>query len=214
MGLSAGITGDILFPDFEGFASQRAENKAYEPEIGLDEDTVVEEDSAVHRDSPPESLVESYLERGLQASREGSIEDAIRYYNYGISLKPRPTLLSRFYSELAIVHYNTKDFELAITDYNEAIRLDPTNAYNYYWRGRARYELGQYLKSIVDFGGAMNLNATDPDFYYWRGRANKRVNNFEMADIDFRMALTYAQEREDSSLVDKILRELSFSQKN
>lgn len=312
---SAGITGDILFPDFGGFASQRAENKPYEYDtdvsLGEDrEDTEDKEDIAVDVGSLREAQAKLSLERGLQASREGNTEEAIRCYGQGISLEPGAPLLSRFYSERAIVYYNTKKFELAITDYGEAIRLDRTNAYNYYWRGRARYELkqypdaivdfdvamnlnpndsyfyywrgcasfyqkdyliarlyfdtaikrnpddprfyywrgcasvnlGQYLEAIVDFnaaikrnpsdsyfyywrglaeynlgqyseanvdfGRAMNLNPTDPNFYYWRGRTNKRMNNFEMAKVDFRMGLTYASDKEDKSLVDKILREL------
>ena len=318
---SAGITGDILFPDFEGFASQRAENKPYEYDtdisLGEDiEDTGNKKDMVGEVDTQIESLAKSYLERGLQSSREGNTEEAIRCYDTGIFLEPSDSLLSYFYNERAAAHHNTKNFESAIRDYNEAIRLDPTNAYNYYWRGRARYELkqypeaivdfdaairqnsndpyfyywrgivsyyqkdyriaryyfnwairqnsndprfhywrgctdfnlgqyieaivdfdaairqnstdpnfyywrghakynlGQYPEAIVDFGTAINLNSTDPNFYYWRGRANKRLNNFKMADIDFRMALTYARNKVDSSLVNKILREASSGQKN
>ena len=85
---------------------------------------------------------------------------------------------------------------------------NPNDSYFYYWRGLAEYSLGQYSGAKIDFGRAMNLNPTDPNFYYWRGRTNKRMNNFEMADIDFRMGLTYASDKGDKSLVDKILREL------
>ena len=312
---SAGITGDILFPDFEGFASQRAENKPYEYDIDISpsedrEDIEDKEDATADVDILSDSVAQSYLERGLQASREGNTEEAIRCYDAGIFLEPSDSLLSYFYNERAAAHHNTKNFESAIRDYNEAIRLDPTNAYNYYWRGRARYELeqypdaivdfdvainlnsndpyfyywrgivsyyqqdylrakscfdwaiklnsndprfhywrgcanfnlgqyieaikcfdaaikqnsndsyfyywrglarynlGQYSEAIVDFGRAMNLNSTDPYFYYWRGRANKRLNNFERARTDFQLALAYAQDKKDSGLVNKILREL------
>ena len=312
---SAGITGDILFPDFEGFASQRAENKPYEydTDVSLGEDrkdTEDKKDMTVDVSSLRESRAKLYLERGLQESREGNTEEAIRCYNHGISLKPSAPLLSRFYRERATVYYNAKNFIRAVSDYSEAIPLDPVNSDNYHWRGRAKYELkqyteaindfdtaiklnpndsffhywrgtasynqedyptakfyfleaiklnpnnarfhywqgrtslnlreylvainhldiaiklnpndsyfyywrgltkynlGQYLEANIDFGTAITLNSTHPYSYYWRGRTKKRLNNFEAAMSDFRLALIYAEDAGNSSLVSAINREL------
>ena len=108
---TVGITEGILFPDFDGFANQRAQNKAY-----------VEPDP------------QYYLQRGLDASREGKTDEAIDYYSKGILLQPNNLLLALFYFGRAST-YGTKDrHNLAIKDYSKAIKANPDFSIAYYAR--------------------------------------------------------------------------------
>src|SRR5882724_10035228 len=53
------------------------------------------------------------------------------------------------------------DHDLAIADYNEAIRLDPKNAAAYNNRGFAYGQKGDYDKALADFSEAIRLK---PDY--------------------------------------------------
>ncbi len=154
----AGITEGILFPDFDGFASQRAQNKTY-----------IEPDP------------QYYLQRGLDAYREGKIDEAIDYYSKGILLKPGDQLLSHLYLARAFVYDTMSKYDLAIKDYDEVIRLDPNNVGVYNNRGAAKAELGQYEEAIDDYNELIRLI---PDFgiaYNNRGVAKAELGQYEEA---------------------------------
>ena len=62
-----------------------------------------------------------------------------------------------------------KEYDKAIADYGEAIRLDPKDAFAYNSRGLAWYSKKEYDKAIADYDEAIRLK---PDFavaYYNRG---------------------------------------------
>ena len=189
----AGITGDILFPDFEGFADQRAENKPYEVEqdvLEIHQTPEAETDQAIASDDES-VLALSYLNRGRQAFQDGEIDEAISYFSYGIALQPVGDVLKDLYQERAAVYYNTLDFNSAIGDYNEVISLNQDDVEAaYYWRGRARYELGQYEHAMLDFDRAIALNANNADFHYWQGMARFFVSQYVQAIDSFAVAIS------------------------
>ena len=53
--------------------------------------------------------------------------------------------------------YNQGDYQAAISDYDEAIRLDPNDAIAYYNRGLAKSELGDLEAAISDYDEAIRL---------------------------------------------------------
>ncbi len=197
---SAGITEGSLFPDFDGFASQRAQNKAY-----------VEPDA------------EYYLMRGLSAFTESKMDEAIDYYSKGISLNPNKVVLSMlhvwraFVNEkkenynLAIKDYNKvieltpdypdiyfdrgiaktqlKQYEDALTDYDEAIRLKPDDAISYFNRGFAKDQLGRYEEAIADYDKGIRLKSDDAISYFNRGFAKDQLGRYEEAIIDYDNAI-------------------------
>ena len=52
-------------------------------------------------------------------------------------------------------------YEQAIQDFDEAIRLNPQDAHAYYSRGRAYVRLGQYEQGIQDYNDSIPLNPQD-----------------------------------------------------
>ena len=56
---------------------------------------------------------------------------------------------------------NLEQYEAAIEDYDEAIRLEPDYATTYHNRGLAKDALGQYEAAIADYDEAIRLN---PDY--------------------------------------------------
>ena len=59
------------------------------------------------------------------------------------------------------------EFELAMDDYNRAIKSNPGSAYAYFGRAELYLSSGQHDKALADFGMAINL---DPDHKYYRER--------------------------------------------
>jgi tetratricopeptide (TPR) repeat protein len=77
------------------------------------------------------------------------------------------------------------EYDKAIKDYDEGIRLDPRQAYAYVNRGDAWLEKAEYDKAIRDFNEAIRL---DPDFapaYLKRGLAWLKKKDNDRATLDF-----------------------------
>lgn len=57
-------------------------------------------------------------------------------------------------------YYNWKDYDRAIRDFTEAIRLNPQYAIAYYNRGLSYFRSGNYRRAIADYEEALQI---DPD---------------------------------------------------
>ena len=72
------------------------------------------------------------------------------------------------YANRGRVHFNSKDFDRAIADYGEAIKLDP-NAPAYVRRGMPWTEKGEFDSAIADLTQAVTI---DPNYAAaWAGMA-------------------------------------------
>ena len=77
------------------------------------------------------------------------------------------------------------DYDEAIQEFNEAIRLNPGLASAHYGRGEIFFQRGDYQQAIRDFTRTIGL-APDYTFaYYSRGVANERTGETEEAILDF-----------------------------
>lgn len=77
----------------------------------------------------------------------------------------RPSLLSY----RAKCYLNAGMYEMAISDYTEAISIDSTDAYNYGYRGDAKRLKGDFKGALIDFSKAINVEPREDWFYYRRG---------------------------------------------
>lgn len=204
---SAGISEDILFPDFEGFASQRAQNKAYnqpgaqnkaynQPDALIDKDPVlalpanVTDETIDHEyEELKGSVAALHLDLSLEETREDNIEAAVQHYNEAMELEPSNGLLNYFYRERAIIYHNKGYYESAINDYTEAIRLNSNDEDSYYGRGQVNYGLSRYTESIDDFGIAISINSNNADTHYWLGLAKYNLRQYLEAIDDFDRAI-------------------------
>jgi tetratricopeptide (TPR) repeat protein/S1-C subfamily serine protease len=77
----------------------------------------------------------------------------------------------------------------AITDFDQAIRLNPNFAVAYYSRGSTRRELGDKKGAITDFDQAIRLNPNDAGFYSNRGVVRNDLGDKKGAIADYTQAI-------------------------
>ena len=66
--------------------------------------------------------------------------------------------IGQSYFKRALEKENRKDYQGAIADYTEVIRLNPEDADAFYYRGLAKYKLGDYQSAIIDYTEVIRLN--------------------------------------------------------
>jgi tetratricopeptide (TPR) repeat protein len=85
-------------------------------------------------------------------------------------------------------HADRSDIELAVTDYDQAIRLDPQYALAFTNRGRVYFKKKEYVLAIEDYAksAALDPNNADPwayqgDAYYDMGQTEQAIESFAEA---------------------------------
>ena len=86
-------------------------------------------------------------------------------------------------------HHELGQYERAIEDFDEEIRLDPDDPIFYGHRGAAYYELGKYQRAIEDFDEGIRLDPLETAFYHNRGSAYNALGQYERAIEDLNNAI-------------------------
>ena len=99
-------------------------------------------------------------------------------------------------SDLAVVYhqrgqqYHLEDqYEAAKADYEQAIKLDPTNSNYYVSRGEFYEEAKQDDRALADFSKAITLDPTNAIAYIYRGVIYELRGDKERAIADYRKIL-------------------------
>jgi tetratricopeptide (TPR) repeat protein len=89
-----------------------------------------------------------------------------------------------------------KDYDNAIADYNEAVRLDPDFADAFLGRALAWQNKKQYDKAIADFGQVIRLNPKDGQMYKMRGFLWILKRDYDKAITDYDEAVRLIEPKE------------------
>lgn len=74
-----------------------------------------------------------------------------------------------------------KEYDMAIADYNQALKFDPTNAILYMNRGTAYARIGATEKALNDFTKAMELDPNDNTSYFSIAMVYEQLGNYNDA---------------------------------
>jgi tetratricopeptide (TPR) repeat protein/predicted RNA-binding protein with RPS1 domain len=93
---------------------------------------------------------------------------------------------SRAYCERGDAYAANREFDRAIEDFAEAVRLDPASSVGYNRRGNAYYSKGDYAHAIESYNEAIRLNAGSAVQYTNRANAcrNKGEHDRALEDCD------------------------------
>ena len=115
------------------------------------------------------------------------VEQAVEFFTGYIRLHPADvhayTMRAKIWVE------EKREYDNALGDYNEAIRLDPTNAYCYYNRGTLWSAKKDYDKAIADFDESIKIYPSFAIAYYDRANAWRGKKEYDKAIADFNEAI-------------------------
>ena len=80
-------------------------------------------------------------------------------------------------------------YALAIENFNVLSRLDTTDYYTYFFRGIAKYNLGDLRGAKRDFDNSVRLNPVFTSGWHYRGITESRFGNYEQALKDLQQAI-------------------------
>lgn len=174
-----GITEDMLFPDFDGFARQRSQDVEY---------------------IQPASTVQ-HRELADEAFQKGEYEEAISNYNRAIELDQNDVVA---YCNRGIVKYQLGQYQAAINDFDEAVYRGDNDAYTYFLRGISKYMLEQYADAIDDYDEAIRRDSNHAAAYYHRAEANFYLGHLSEARVDLQTASQLVEQTDDADLMKRI----------
>jgi len=94
--------------------------------------------------------------------------------------------------------YDQKNYDRAITEFTEAIRLNPNYELAYYYRAETYVLKNDYDKALADFDQAIRLSPNDDDNFSERGYVYILKNDYDRAIADFNQALRINPDNEDA----------------
>lgn len=119
-------------------------------------------------------------------SKNGEFERAIDYYNQAIAVEPDP----RLFTSRGFVYIRMNKFESALRDLDEALRLDPDNAYGLSNRGLVKTKLNRLSEARFDLEKSRQKDPSNPYVY-------KHLAILNLAEKDTARACLNLQEAKD-----------------
>ena len=96
---------------------------------------------------------------------------------------------SSSYAKRGTAYFEKEQFDAAIKDFSEAIRLNPNVSDYFNYRGRAYANTEQYDLAIKDYSEAIRLDPNISIYYNKRGRAHSEKEQYDVAIKDFNEAI-------------------------
>jgi len=125
---------------------------------------------------------ELYLE-GLKKAKDGDEDGAIASYTQSLNMYKNPyTYLKRATSEMVKQDYNS-----ALNDMNEAMRINPKLDKAYLGRGICRFELKDYENAEADLKQYIELDKTTPVAYNYLAGCRYMKQDFKGALENYKM---------------------------
>ena len=102
--------------------------------------------------------------------------------------KKQTRVLSLLYTNRGVEYEIKKDFDKAIADHDQAIKVDPKNPAPYNNRGNAYLAKQDYEHALADFDQAIKLNPKYAEAYFNRGMAKRNHGDMGGGEEDIAQA--------------------------
>ncbi len=151
---------------------------------------------------PGTSVIDKAIVEAVRLLREGKTDDAIRQWSSIVNIAEgidNDIAAGAFFGR-GIAKSKLGRHEEAISDTNEAIRLNPNYVEAYFLRGISKNNLGRREEAIPDLNEAIRLNPNYAQAYFMRGLVKGSLGKEEEAQVDYQMALKLAEQEGDENL--------------
>jgi tetratricopeptide (TPR) repeat protein len=138
------------------------------------------------------SAIEKQLKKDISADKTSELEPVKRQLDALIATKGEAQL----FLLRADVKYRMYDLKGAISDYDQAITLQPKLAKAYMQRGTANCIGENYEGALSDFNTAISLGEDSADVYRSRGGAEEQLGKKAEAIVDLTKALSIEKDKE------------------
>jgi tetratricopeptide (TPR) repeat protein len=114
------------------------------------------------------------------------VDGAVHYFSQKIQADSRDPFP---FAMMALLRQDRREHDLAIENYDAAIRLDPQGAPSFAGRASAWYSKGEFDKAIADFDVALRLDPKNSAAYLGRGLTRVARKEYTLGIADFSEAI-------------------------
>src|SRR5258708_9815734 len=132
-----------------------------------------------------EQLATVYFWRAVGWNKKGNYPQVIADTTEALRLKPNQAL----YNMRGSAYYDKGEDDIAIADFNDALRIGPPNGTIFHNRGNAWRSKGDYARAIADYDEAIRLTPKEAYAYQNRGIAKQALGDLDGALADINEAI-------------------------
>jgi len=132
-----------------------------------------------------EQLATIYFWRAVGWNKKGDYARVIADTTEALRLKPNQAL----YNMRGSAYYDKGEFDIAIADFNDALRGGPPSGAIFHNRGNAFRSKREYAKAIADYDQAIKLSPNEAYSYQNRGAAKAALGDLDGALADINQAI-------------------------
>ena len=171
-----GISEEMLYPDFPGYAVANASNKFFAVKR-----TVSYWQDLIELAKTDSERAQAHYNCGVVHSALKEFENAIEQYDITIAYSPDD---AKALNNRGVAKKSLGRYKEAIADYDKAIRIDPKYVVAYNNRGNAKESLGLRKEAITDYDEATHINPGYIEAYKNRALANIKLQKYQDAISD------------------------------
>jgi tetratricopeptide (TPR) repeat protein len=132
-----------------------------------------------------EKLATIYFWRAVGWNKKGNYAEVITDASEAIRLKPDVAL----YNLRGSAYYDKGENDIAIADFNDALRIGPPSGIIYHNRGNAYRSLGDHARAIADYDAAIKADPKEAYSYQNRGASKQALGDLDGALADINEAI-------------------------
>ena len=114
-------------------------------------------------------------------AQSGRLDEALAHYNTVLSMDVPLPIASLACQNRGNIYYIKGDYDRALRDYEQAIRLNPANAGAYINRGLSLAEHGDYEAALKDYDEAIRIDPSKYKAFYGRSFTQAQLGDFDAA---------------------------------